>query len=161
MAKIRVRYFVLSLFIGAFSPVEFVPAPLRPMLPPVPMPVPAPVVPGVARSGIAFVLPWSAPAPGSVGDGVVGLTLGPDWLFGEGLLCANAAAGAKANIEVARITVVSFIGCSFPAFEFPYAKKTSPRTRRSAKKTTFRATRCGNAENSALHCSADLTHTRP
>jgi hypothetical protein len=72
------RYFVFSLFIGAFSPVVFVLAPLLPMLPPVPMPVPAPVVPGVARSGIAFVLPASAPAPGSVGDGVVGLTLGPD-----------------------------------------------------------------------------------
>jgi hypothetical protein len=44
--------------------------------------IPLPVVPGtvliVPRSGIPFVLPLSAADDGSVGDGAVGLTPGPD-----------------------------------------------------------------------------------
>lgn len=59
-----------------------------------------PVVAGgvviVPRSGIPRVFPLSEPADGSVGDGVVGLTLGPDWFAGAGALCANATVGVAA-----------------------------------------------------------------
>jgi hypothetical protein len=58
---------------------------------------PEPVVAGgVERSGIPRVFPLSEPADGSVGDGVVGLTLGPDWFAGAGALCANATVGVAA-----------------------------------------------------------------
>jgi len=48
-----------------------------------------------------LVLPLSAADPGSVGDGVVGLTPGPDWLAGAGELCANALAAGSAAINAA------------------------------------------------------------
>jgi hypothetical protein len=55
---------------------------------------PEPVVAGgvliVPRSGRPLVLPLSPPADGSVGEGVVGLTPGPDWFAGGGELCASA-----------------------------------------------------------------------
>jgi hypothetical protein len=44
----------------------------------------------VLREGMLTVFPLSPPIEGSVGDGVVGLTPGPDWLFGDGALCARA-----------------------------------------------------------------------
>jgi hypothetical protein len=44
----------------------------------------------VLREGMPTVFPLSPPTEGSVGDGVVGLTPGPDWLFGDGALCARA-----------------------------------------------------------------------
>ena len=63
--------------------------------------VPEPVVPGailvvVPRSGVPLVFPLWPAVPGSVGDGVVGLTPGPDWFAGTGALCAKAAAGSIA-----------------------------------------------------------------
>lgn len=66
--------------------------------------VPEPVVSGailVPRSGMPLVLPLWPAAAGSVGDGVVGLTLGPDWLAGAGALCAKADAVGSATINAA------------------------------------------------------------
>jgi hypothetical protein len=54
------------------------------------MSTPSPVVRGadviVPREGTPAVLPLSLPTEESVGEGAVGLTPGPDWLFGEGEL---------------------------------------------------------------------------
>ena len=71
--------------------------------------VPDPVVPGailvVPRSGVPSVfLLWPA-AAGSVGDGTVGLTLGPDWFAGAGALCAKADAAGSAAINPATARV--------------------------------------------------------
>jgi hypothetical protein len=67
--------------------------------------VPLPVVPGVVLivplSGVPFVLPLSAADDGSVGDGVVALTPGPDWFAGAGELCAKALATGNAAIKPA------------------------------------------------------------
>ena len=77
--------------------------------------VPDPVVPGaipvVPRSGVPLVFPLWPAAAGSVGDGVVGLTLGPDWFAGAGALCAKAfAAGSVAiNAATARLRSNMFV----------------------------------------------------
>jgi len=75
--------------------------------------MPEPVVPDgldfVARSGVPFVFPLWPPTAGSVGDCVVGLTLGPDWFAGAGALWAKAkpadAATIKAAIAILRVDI--------------------------------------------------------
>ena len=54
-----------------------------------------------SRCGVPFVLPLVEPAPWSVGEGVVGLTLGPDWLAGAGELGAKAMLVDAATIKAA------------------------------------------------------------
>ena len=85
--------------------------------------VPEPVVPGailvVPRSGVPLVFPLWPAAAGSVGDGVVGLTLGPDWFAGAGALCAKAVAAGSVAINAAtarlRTNILSSLG--FPVVE--------------------------------------------
>jgi hypothetical protein len=76
--------------------------------------VPEPVVPGailVPRSGVPLVFPLWPAAAGSVGDGVVGLTLGPDWFAGAGALCAKAVAAGSVTINAttARLRTNMFV----------------------------------------------------
>ena len=65
----------------------------------------------VPRSGVPLVFPLRPAAAGSVGDDVVGLTLGPDWFAGAGALCAKAvAAGSVAiNAATARLRTNMFV----------------------------------------------------
>jgi len=79
--------------------------------------VPAPVVAGVRfivpRSGKPLRFPVSEAVEGSVGDGVVALTPGPDVFAGDGALCANAEIGAEA-IRAAMANLRSdMVGLSF------------------------------------------------